>query len=62
MPESPTEIVHHVVEGVKELEHEAEEGQSGRTPFIVLSGIAVVMAVIVAVLLVVALTAYYLSK
>jgi hypothetical protein len=62
MPDSPAEIVHNVVEEVKELEHEAELGQSPRTPFIVLSGIAVFVAAIVAVLLVVAFTAYYLSK
>jgi uncharacterized membrane protein len=62
MPDSPAEIVHHVVEEVKELEHEAEVGQSPRTPFIVLSGVTVFVAVIVAVLLVIAFTAYYLSK
>jgi uncharacterized membrane protein len=62
MPDSPAEIVHHAVEEVKELEHEAEVGQSPRTPFIVLSGVAVFVAVIVALLLVIAFTAYYLSK
>jgi uncharacterized membrane protein len=62
MPDSPAEIVHNVVEEVKELEQEAEVGQSPRTPFIVLSGVAVFVAVIVALLLVIAFTAYYLSK
>jgi hypothetical protein len=62
MPESATEIVHDVVEEVKKLEHEAEEGQSARTPFLVLSGIAVVVGVIVVILLVIAFAAYYLSK
>jgi hypothetical protein len=61
MPESP-EVLHDVVDDVKELEHEAEVGQSARTPLIVLSGITVVVMLIVAVLLVIAFTAYYLSK
>jgi hypothetical protein len=62
MPESPKELVHDVVEEVKELEQEAEEGQSARTPLIVVSGVAIVVAVVVALLLVIAFTAYYLSK
>jgi hypothetical protein len=62
MPESPHEIIHDVVEEVKELEHEAEVGQTGRTPFILLSGIAVFVLAVVAVLLVIAFTAYYLAK
>jgi hypothetical protein len=62
MPDSPPEIVHNAVEDVKELEREAEMGQSPRTPFIVLSGVTVFVAVIVALLLVIAFTAYYLSK
>jgi hypothetical protein len=62
MPDSPAEIIHHAAEEVKELEHEAELGQSPRTPFIVLSGVAVFVAGIVALLLVIAFTAYYLSK
>jgi hypothetical protein len=62
MPESPKEILHDVVDDVKDLEHEAEVGQSARTPMIVLSGITLVVMVIVAILLVIAFTAYYLSK
>jgi hypothetical protein len=62
MPESPQEILHDVVEEVKELEHEAAVGQSARTPFIILSGVGVFVAVVVLVLLVIAFTAYYLSK
>ena len=62
MPESPKEIVHDVVEEVKELEHEAELGQSARTPLILVGGVTLLVAVIVAVLLVLAFTAYYVSK
>jgi hypothetical protein len=62
MPESAHELVHEVVEEVKKLEHEAEEGQTARTPFLILSGITVFVAVIVVILLVIAFTAYYLSK
>jgi hypothetical protein len=62
MPETPRELAHEVVEEVKELEHEAELGESPRTPLLVLSGITIVVAVVVTLLLVIAFTAYYLSK
>jgi hypothetical protein len=62
MPESPKELAHEIVEEVKELEQEAEEGQSARTPLIVVSGVAIFVAVVVALLLVIAFTAYYLSN
>jgi hypothetical protein len=62
MAEGPGELAHDVVEEVKSLEHEAAEGESARTPAIVLSGITVVVAVIVATVLIVALLAYYLTK
>jgi hypothetical protein len=62
MPETPKEIVHEVVEEVKSLEHEAEVGASPRTPLIVLSGVTLVVGTVVAVLLIVAFTAYYLAK
>jgi hypothetical protein len=62
MPETPKEIAHEVVEEVKALEHEAEIGASARTPLIVLSGVTVVVATIVAILLIVAFTAYYVTK
>jgi hypothetical protein len=62
MPESPKEIVHEVVEEVKELEHEAELGESPRTPFILVGGMMVLIAVIVGFLLVLAFTAYYVTK
>ncbi len=62
MPESPHEIVHDVVEEVKDLEHEAEVGQSARTPFILIGGVGVFVIAVVVVLLVLAFTAYYLAK
>ena len=62
MPESPKEIAHEVVEEVKDLEREAEVGESARTPAMVISGVAVFVAAVVAILLVIAFTAYYLAK
>jgi hypothetical protein len=56
------ELEHKVEEKVEELAHEAEEGESARTPLIVLSGVTIFVAVVVAILLVLAFTAYYLSK
>ena len=57
-----TEPLREVEEKVEELAHEAEEGASPRTPLIVLSGVTIVVAGVVAILLVLAFTAYYLSK
>jgi hypothetical protein len=61
MPEAPR-IVHDVVEEVKSLEHEAEEGASARTPLILVGGVGIFVAVVVVILLVAAFTAYYLTK
>jgi hypothetical protein len=62
MHESPRELAHDLVEEVKHLEHEAEEGASARTPVIVLSGVAVVVTAVVITVLVLAFLAYYLTK
>jgi hypothetical protein len=62
MPEGPRELAHDVVEEVKSLEHEAEEGSSARTPAIVLSGITLVVGAVVVTLLVIASLAYVLSQ
>jgi hypothetical protein len=62
MPESPREIAHDVADEVKELEREAEVGQSARTPLIVVGGVAMFVGAAVVILLVIAFTAYYLSK
>jgi hypothetical protein len=61
MPEAP-HIVHDVLEEVKSLEHEAEEGASARTPLILVGGVGLFLSVVVAILLVAAFLAYYLSK
>jgi hypothetical protein len=55
-------VVHDVVEEVKSLEHEAEEGQSARTPLILVSGVSLVIGAVVAVLLILAFTAYDVTK
>lgn len=54
--------MHDVVEEVKSLEHEAEEGKTARTPLLVLGGITGVVSVIFVVLVTGALLAYYLTK
>jgi hypothetical protein len=61
MSEHAKELAHEVVEEVKSLEHEAEEGQSARTPVIVLSGVSVVVGAVVVFVLILAFLAYYLS-
>jgi hypothetical protein len=62
MTEPLKHVEQKVEEKVGELAHEAEEGASPRTPLIVLSGVTIFVAVVVAILLVLAFTAYYLSK
>jgi hypothetical protein len=62
MTEPLKELEHKVEEKVEELAHEADEGTSARTPLIVVSGVAIFVAAAVALLLVLAFTAYYLSK
>ena len=62
MVETPKELAHDFVEEVKSLEHEAEVGESARTPLIAVSGIALVVGAIVLTLLVVASLAYVLSQ
>lgn len=62
MTEPLKDLEHKVEEKVEELAHEAEEGRSARTPAIVLSGVTIFFAVVVATLLVVVFAAYYLSK
>ena len=51
--------VEHPVETAKALEHEAAEGSSPRTPLIAISGIALILGVIFAVLVTVALILYF---
>lgn len=62
MSDSGHEHGHGVIEEIKSLEHEAEEGKSARTPAIVVSGVMIVVFAILAVVMVIAFTAYYLAK
>jgi hypothetical protein len=65
-PEPPEPHEHHpihtAVEEVKSLEHEAEVGESARTPAILVGGVGLVVGAVVVILLVIAFTAYYLAK
>jgi hypothetical protein len=62
MPENARELAHEVVEEVKHLEHEAEVGETARTPVLVLSGVVIVVAAVVVTVLVLAFLAYYVTK
>ena len=56
------DVVHgieHPLETAKALEREAEEGQSGRTPLIALTGVTLFVSVIFVILLAVALILYF---
>jgi hypothetical protein len=54
--------LHEVVEEVKELEHEAAEGETARTPLLLVGGVGIFVAIIVGIVLVLAFSAYYLTK
>lgn len=54
--------IHDAVEEVKSLEHEAEEGESARTPAILVGGVGLFVAAVVIVVLALAFTAYYVTK
>lgn len=50
-----------ITEKPKELAQEAERGRSARTPWLVLGGVNLVVALVVAIVLAIATTAHYLS-
>lgn len=54
--------LHDVVEEIKELEQEAEEGTSARTPLLLVGGVSIFVSIVVAIVLVLAFTAYYVTK
>jgi hypothetical protein len=59
--EKAKEIVHaveHPLEVAKELEHEAEVGESARTPAIALVGVTLVVSAIFVVMMALAMTLY----
>jgi hypothetical protein len=60
--EKVKDVVHsveHPLETAKELEHEAEEGQSARTPLIAITGVTLFVGVILVIVLAIALTLYF---
>jgi hypothetical protein len=60
--EKAKEVVHaveHPLETAKELEREAEEGKSARTPLIAITGVTLFVGVIFAVLVTIALVLYF---
>jgi hypothetical protein len=62
LQEKAKDIAHaleHPVETAKALEHEAEEGRSARTPAIALTGVTLVLLVILALMLAITMTLYF---
>jgi hypothetical protein len=62
LEEKAKELVHsieHPIETAKALEHEAEEGASARTPLIALTGVTLVVAAILAIMLAITMTLYF---
>jgi hypothetical protein len=60
--EKAKDVVHaveHPVETAKELEREAEEGKSARTPLIALTGVTLFIGIIFAILVTIALVLYF---
>jgi hypothetical protein len=60
--EKAKDVVHaveHPLETAKELEREAEEGRSPRTPLIAITGVTIVAAIVVGIVLAIALTLYF---
>lgn len=59
LAEDAAHAVAHPVETAKVLEHEAEAGESARTPLIVLSGVTIGVGIVIVLLLALALTLYF---
>jgi hypothetical protein len=53
------QAVEHPIEVAKELEHEAEVGESARTPAIALAGVTLFLGVLFVVLCAIAMTLYF---
>ena len=56
-----SEPLHKVEEKVEELVHEAAEGKSARTPWLILGGVQIVVLVVVAVMLAIVFTVYLVA-
>jgi hypothetical protein len=52
------ESLEHPVETVKELEAEAAEGRSARTPLIAITGVGLFVGAVVVIVLAIAMTVY----
>ena len=57
--EEASRLLHHPVAEIKRLERVVEEGESAATPLLLFLGVAIVLAVIVAVVTVIVFFAYY---
>jgi len=53
--------LHRAEEKVEELVHEAAEGQSARTPWLIFGGMQIIVLVIIAVVLSIVFTVYLLA-
>jgi hypothetical protein len=56
-----TEPLHKAEEKVEELAHEAAEGKTARTPWLILGGMQLAVLVIIAVVLGIVFTVYLLA-
>ena len=56
-----SEPLHKVEEKVEELAHEAAQGKSARTPWLILGGMQLAVIVIVAVVLAIVFTVYLIA-
>jgi hypothetical protein len=56
-----SERLHRAEDKVEDLAHEAAEGKSSRTPWLILGGIQLAVLVIVAVVLAIVFTVYLLA-
>jgi uncharacterized membrane protein len=62
LQEKAKDIVHsveHPVEAAKSLEREAELGRSARTPLIALTGVTLIVGVMLAIMLAIVMTLYF---
>jgi uncharacterized membrane protein len=53
------EDLEHPIETAKALEQEAEKGESARTPLIAITGVGLISAAVVLIVLAIALTLYF---
>ena len=53
------ESLEHPIETVKELEQEAEKGESARTPLIAITGVGLISGLVVLIVLAIAFTLYF---